>query len=473
MKSILGFVLAAAVMAAGFAATARAEARLASMPEKRHIAFLADEAAARMGGTAGEEVRAVAERWDSLDLKNRTWLEKLLVTLRNLTRGQTAKIFGHIERMAKDKRRAAVKKAFDDLVSGASIPAVDKENPAVCVVIVGAGVKAKYGFGDSELRNFYRIGREIIPYGTFLKGLSSPWAGNLTMRPQWIGELLTGRKMGGVQADAGVWKFMRPTLLHFFRKNALCPEGKAWMISAGDQQKIIYDHLPLQEDWSERYRPIALTSIHLNRYDEAVRDHFLSEIRSDKSPIRVQAGLYRTLTPGKLRLSTDFNDLEAQNLIKNVIAGHGGNTCDNNAFVTEMAVQLFRSDLNPELVVVRLAPDWRLSVERRARVVAELMAKKARDDDETAYSIWTAFRGNPYLRRKGYFIILCEGHPGALVVGPDVPPGVVLGARFKLEQMVSTIAHMLHFDFVKFGQPYIARAHQPIRDLFDEEKKKK
>jgi hypothetical protein len=245
------------------------------------------------------------------------------------------------------------------------------------------------------------------------------------------------------------------------------PQSKVWLITTGDKQNIIFDHLPLQPQWDERYRAVTLTSVHLQRYDNAVRDHFLSELREKKDALLVQEKLPETLTAGKLRLDTDFDDPQARSLIKDVIARRGGNPCDSNAFVQEMAVRLYQSDINPELVIVRFGPDWRIESERRPRNQKDLQTSKMRDDDEAAYNVWRAFRNNPYTRRKGYFIVLAEGHPGGVVVGPNVAPGKVISSRFKLEQMWATIVYMLGFtDAKKFGSPFNPKPSPLIQGLF-------
>ncbi len=454
-------VLAAVLMTAG--ASLGQQGELSPVPVQRHVEYLASEAGKRLGTTAMGELMDIAKRWESLDAKTKEWMEKLLNVLQELNAGQSEAIFRPIEAKPEAQRRDLVKKAFDDLVSGASVPAGIKEMPAVCIVIIGAGVDHKSGLGDMEVCA-PRIAAEIAPFGTFLQNISSVWLG-LKQRPQWIGELLTGKRMGWIVSDKDVFKFMSPTVLHFFRKAGGTRQGKAWIITSGDKENIIFDALPLHPQWDELYRPVAVTSVHLRRYDEAVRDHFLSQLRSIKNPLAVQKNLPSSLTPGKLRLDTDFDDVSAREVIKDAIAMRGGNTCDSNAFVQELAAQLLLSSINPELIIVRFGPDWRIDSEKQQRKLKDLMTRKMRDDDEAAFNVWTAFRRNPYYRRNGYFILLAEGHPGCIVVGPDIHVGLVVGARFKLEEMLPTVAHMLSFDWAKFTEGF-GKTSGPIEALF-------
>ncbi len=452
-------VLAALAAFAVPQAVCYGQGELTPIPVGRHVEFLATELGPKLGPTASSELMDYARRWDSLDLKTRDWLEKLICVLRDLNDGQLDSIFKNIEAKPESQRRDLVKKTFDDLTAGVSIPAGAKEPYAVCVVIVGAGIDHKFGFAEMET-TMPRIAYEIAPFGTVLKALSSGWMG-LGMRSAWTGELMTGKKMGGIIPDNNIYKFTCPTVLHYFRKASGAKQGKAWMITCGDRENIIFDHLPMHPQWDDLYRPIAITSVHLKRYDEAVRDHFLSQLRSVKNPITVQKNLFSTLTPGKLRLDTDFDDVAAREIIKDAIAARGGNSCDNNAFLQELAVRLFRSSMNPEIVFVRFGPDWRVEDKKRR----DLMPRKMRDDDEAAFNIWTAFRKNPVMKRNGYFIIISEGHPGAVVVGPDIPAGQVLSSRLKIEDMLPTIAHMLHFDWAKFTEGII-KTSGPFEALF-------
>jgi hypothetical protein len=452
MKSLARIVIVAALMGAAAAPAVRGQ--ISNLPVRRHIEYLAAEMGRGCGETAREELKALAKRWESLDHKARTDFEKLLFVLGELTASQKDSIFGPIERKPKDKRRDLVLKEFDRLREGTSVPSRQEEHHAVCIVVLGAGVQGAIGFGDRSGENWPRIAGEILPYGTFLTGLTSAWI-SIEQRAYWVGELLTGRKMGGLVLDGTVFKFTKPTLLHYYLVNAKNPQRKAWVITAGDQQNIIFDHLPLQTNWPPNARPITLTSVHLRRYDDQVRDHFLSELREVKDPLKVQADLPRTLTPGILRLDTDFDDVAGRELIKDVIARRGGARCDCNAFVQEMASQLFLSDINPELVVVRFGPNWDITNVRKTRELKRLLAKKMRDDDEATYNVWSAFRRNPYYRRNGYFIILAEGHPGCIIVGPDIKKGEVKSTRYKLDQIMPTVAHMLDFDWKEFSKPYV------------------
>jgi hypothetical protein len=170
-----------------------------------------------------------------------------------------------------------------------------------------------------------------------------------------------------------------------------------------------------------------------------------------------------------LHLDVDIDNLEVRVFLKNVVAQHGGQLTDSDAFILRLGVSLLKDPvMAPRLAIFRFGGIPGIHQMKDLGEKKRLMALKMRDDDEACFNLWRAFRANPYYKRFGTFIVVNE-YTGAVVVGPKAKIGTV-SKSYYLNQFLPTIAKLLGYDIGQFIQPSRGNPkNRPIKELFEEE----
>jgi hypothetical protein len=454
-------------MAAAFcllAGNARAGSGPASM-EARHLAQQLMRLKPRVPKVVFEELEAYHRRWESLNWEDRQYLEKCMVTLDSMLPHQIREYFNAVAKAKGDEGRKLAKKALKALAGGGEVPAANV-NPSVVVVVVGGNVlDPKTGFGDSKKQAIPRIWNEIRPYGAFVPSVRTMWVANRTM---WIGEFLTGISVKSIVADGNVYKFKYPTLCDLYRKISGIQSRDCWIATRGDENNIIYDFLEFQRDFEDKYKPTAITGAKLRGIDDHVQDHIHSQRKDGKTGFQIQQGLRTTLTPGKLHLDVDFDSQEVQKFLKDVIAEHGGQLTDSDAYLHRLGVRLLQDPvMAPRLAIIRFGGIAGIQQVKNLGTKKAMMNQKMRDDDERCFNLWRAFRSNPYYRQFGTFIVVSE-FGGAVFVGPKIKVGTT-SKSYYLNQFAATIAKILGYDVKDFFAPQRSKPKSPIKEIFEEE----
>ncbi|MHC4778509.1 MAG: hypothetical protein ACYTFG_08045 [Planctomycetota bacterium] len=446
------------------ASSALAQGGPASL-EARHVKYQLATIQNRIPKIVHEELEAYTRRWEGLASGDRFFIEKCIYLLGSMMPHQIRDLFKEVSRAQGDDKRKRAKEALKALAGGAEVPASAAEASLVVVIMGGSVTDPKIGFADPKKANVPKIWNEIRPFGAYVPVVKTMWVAN---RIQWIGEFLTGVSVNPLVADGNVWKFKLPTFLDLFRKASGLSAGDCWLVSRGDEANILFDFLEFQRDFEDKYKPAAVTGAKLMGIDGYVQDHILSERKDGKTPFEIQRGLPKSLTPGKLHLDVDFDDVEVQKFLKNVVAEHGGQLTDSDSFVVRLGVRLLKDPVRaPRLAVFRFGGIPGISEIRSLGERKERMAKKMRDDDEAVFNLWRAFRSNPYYRNFGSFIVVNE-YSGVIVVSPKVKC-VQTSKSYFLNQMASTIVKLLGYDLKEFFRPSKIKPKKPIEEIFEEE----
>jgi hypothetical protein len=432
--------------------------------EARHVGYQLEQLQDRIPKIVYEELEAYSRRWVSLPQGDRLFIERCLFLLDAMLPLQVRDLFKEVTRAQGDDKRKEAREALNKLAKGEEVAASTSE-PSVVVVIMGGNVNdGKLGFGDSKKTNLPRIWNEIRPFGAFVPVVKTMWIAD---RTQWIGEFLTGVSVKGLAADGQVWKFRLPTVMDLFRKISGVEARDSWLVTRGDQRNIVFDFLEFRRDFEDKFKPTAVTGPKLRGIDGYVQDHILSLRKDGKTSFEIQRGLPTSLTPGKLHLDVDFDNVDVQKFLRDVIAEHGGQINDSDAFTVRLGVRILQDPvMAPRLAIFRLGGIPGIH-EKKFGVKKELMAKKIRDDDEAVFNLWRAFRSNPYYRNFGTFVIVNE-LSGVVAVGPKVKR-IQTSKSYFLNQMASTIAKLLGYNPVEFFSSQGAKPKKPIQEIFEEE----
>ncbi|MHC4601125.1 MAG: hypothetical protein ACYS47_19190 [Planctomycetota bacterium] len=434
--------------------------------EARHIAYQLEQIRGRLPKIVHEELEAYTRRWVSLAPDDRLFIEKCIFLLEAMLPHQIRELFKEVARAEGDDKRKEAKDALASLAGGGEVPAAASE-PSVVVVIMGGDVNdAKLGFGDSKKTNLPRIWNQIRPFGAFVPAVKTMWIAD---RTQWIGEFLTGISVKGLDRDGAVWKFKLPTFMDLFRKISNVEARDSWLVTRGETQNIVFDFLEFNRNFEDKFKPTAVTGAKLRGIDGYVQDHILSQRKNGKTSYEIQRGLSTSLTPGKLHLDVDFDNVDVQKFLRDVIAEHGGQITDSDAFTVRLGVRLLQDPvMAPRLAVFRLGGIPGIREMKIGKAKRELMGKKIRDDDEAVYNLWRAFRANPYYRNFGTFIIVNE-LSGVVAVGPKINR-IQTSKSYILNQMASTIATLLGYDPKEFFRPQGGgiKAKKPIKEIIAE-----
>jgi hypothetical protein len=308
---------------------------------------------------------------------------------------------------------------------------VKPREPSVVIVVVGSG---ESGLAvDAE--DIPRIWTEIRPRGFYIPKIKTPWEKDRTL---WIGELLTGVSDNPLHRDGSVWKFGVPTIFDLFRRISGASVRDCWFIGVGETQAIIYDFMYVR-----------------------------TLMKKGKTKLEVSQNLLKSLTPGKLHLEIEFDDKEVQEFLKDVVAEHGGQTCNSISFVTRLGIRLLKSkEMKSRLTVFRFSSS---QGDQEAKGIEDrrlLLSQKVREDDEACYKLWCAFQSNLPLKESGTFIVLTETL-GAFIVGPRVKCGMTDRVVF-LNQFAATIADLLGFKASDFTDLSPLMKKTPISEIFKE-----
>ncbi|GEM_PF-2756891 len=458
----------AAVLALGALVTLASASFAQTRPpsaEAMHILHRLHVLEPRVPEAVVEELKAYAGSWERLGWDDKQFLEKSILRLESMLPFQIEEYFKPAGGLSGDEKRKKIKSLLEKLVQGAEIPAQDIQ-PSVVVVVVGGGVSdTKVGFGDPKKENLPRIWNEIRPFGTFVKSIRTMWVAD---RTRWMGEFLTGIPVNAIIPDGNVWKFKVPTVFDLFRKISGEEARFVWLVSRGPAN-VIYDFLDLVPSFKNQFSPTAVTRAKLNAIDLNVQEHILSERKEGKSPFKIQRSLGQTLSASKLHLDVDFPNPGVQAFLKDVVAEHGGQLTDSDAFLLRLGVRLLQDPrMAPRFAVFRFSAVQGLDEVKRTSDKRAMMAAKMRDDDEACYNLWRAFRSNPYYKQMGTFVVVNEVS-GAVFVGPKIKVGGEVTKGYYLNQFPATLARLLGFETDAFFAPSRGGKKEPIEDIFREE----
>jgi len=431
--------------------------------ESRQVASQLARVADRLPSLVHEELEAYIKRWESLGFDDRQFLEKCLQIFDAMLPHQIRDLFKEAEAAQGDEKRKKIKETLKKLAAGCEVPSPNIE-PSVVVVIIGGNVTdSMIGFKDPKKSDIPCIWNEIRPFGCFVPVTKSMWGGKRTL---WMGEFLTGMSLNGITPDGPVFKFKVPTVCDLFRKASGVAARDSWIVTRGDEHNIIYDYLEFDPQFEDRFKPTAITGAKLRAIDGYVQDHILSRRKEGKHPFEIQRTLPTTLTPEKLHLDVDFDNIEVRKFVRNVVAEHGGGITDSDAFILRLGVRLLQNPvMAPRLAIFHFGGIPGIAQMGNLREKKAIMANKMRDDDRACLNLWRAFRSNPYYMNFGTFVVVSE-YTGAVFVGPKIQPGTA-SKPYYLNQFVATLGVLLGFEAKKFLAPSRGNPKdKPIKEIF-------
>jgi hypothetical protein len=452
-------LLAVAVAFSWFVPAARAQEPSGEKWTEPHFLLCRlDGIRSRTPSEVVEELQARIQRYEGLAWEGRQEVEKILCALESMLPHQIQEVFKDAL-AAGDDKNAKVKDALKKLAEGGEIPAPNIQ-PSAVVVIVGGSVESRGGLPDLQ-QEMPLLWNEIRPFGAMVRTIKTMWVSD---RIKWLGEFLTGTSIG-VVIDGNVVKFRSPTVCDLFRKASGADARDCWIATLGDENmNIILDFQEFEKDFQDKFKPTALNEYKLKSIDGYVQDQVLSLRKEGKTPFEIQNLLPEVLNPSKLHIDIDFDDTSIQKFVTRIVAEHGGQITVSEAFLQRLGVRLLQDPvMAPRLAIFRFGGIPELRDEKRMEVRRSLMAKRSRDHDAAVYSLWRAFRSNPYYKTMGTFVVLHETS-GAIFCGPKIKVGADASKSYYLYQMLPTLAKILGYEPDAFVAPCKNPPRKPVID---------
>lgn len=383
----------------------------------------------------------LVDAWDRQAPADRRKVERWLDLLAPLTGEQMATLFADALKQPADQQITAIEATLKrEADEGTLHPPASPTR--VVVVCVGGGdplatphLAGALGGTDPVDAFAPRIVAEIRPCGAVLK-LKAAFTAEAFM-----GVLLTGRSNPGfdnVQAARGV---TAPMLGEIFRRATGAGQESTW---------VLYHDVPfwaehsLSKEFREGNR--KQTSVLTSRLHAMTSGKFADKLRefrtgADRSPFDLPFDL-GGISAGALSVDLFSDHGKSRDLLAWEVARKDGVDIESNAFIARAAADLFRTAIEPRLVVVRFGR----GAEAPGVRGQEAKARAIRDQDALLGSIWDAARADPLWRDRTWFWVIVEGSDVGFVAGPGVAPGARPKQSAQLTQVLPTVLLQLELD---------------------------